>query len=101
MATTFQPVLLYPHSASAQPLVIANGRGFTLRELYDLLHCQTVQVVRLTPELILIIDEEGKFRQPAYLNLLATAQWHQYQPEARGRDCIVGRAVLCHTSQFE
>ncbi|MBC6697339.1 DUF3846 domain-containing protein [Hymenobacter puniceus] len=99
-ATTYQPQLLDPHSAEPQPVHPANGRNFRLAELYTLLDCQTVEVIRLTPELILIIDEEGKFRNPCYLNLLATYLWHQHQPAARGQDSIVGRALLCHDKQF-
>ncbi|AII53843.1 MULTISPECIES: DUF3846 domain-containing protein [Hymenobacter] len=99
-ATTYQPHLLDPHSAEPQPIHPANGRSFKLAELYRLLDCQTVDVVRLTDELILIIDDEGKFRNPCYLNLLATYLWYQYQPEARGQDSIVGRAILCHDKQF-
>ena len=96
----YQPHLLDPHSAQPQPVSPANGRSFKLPELYALLDCQTVDVVRLTEELILIIDDEGKFRHPAYLNLLATYLWYQHQPEARGQDSIVGRAILCHDKQF-
>ncbi|TDN39277.1 hypothetical protein E4631_15600 [Hymenobacter sp. UV11] len=100
-ATTYQPHLLDPHSAEPQFISPANGKSFKLAELYRLLDCRTVEVVRLTGELILIIDEEGKFRNPAYLNLLATYLWYQYQPEARGVDSIVGRAILCHDKQFK
>ena len=99
-ATKYQPHLLDPHSAAPRPVSPQNGRSFKLAELYALLECQTVEVVRLTPELILIIDDEGKFRNPAYLNLLATYLWYQHQPEARGQDSIVGRALLCHDKQF-
>ena len=99
-AITCQPHLLDPNSAEPQPIHPANGRSFQLAELYRLLDCELVDVVRLTDELILIIDDEGKFKNPAYLNLLATYLWHQHQPAARGVDAIVGRAVLCHDSQF-
>lgn len=99
-AATYQPQLLDPHSAEPQPVSPKNGRNFRLAELYTLLNCQTVEVIRLTPELILIIDEEGKFRNPCYLNLLATYLWYQHQPAARGQDSIVGRALLCHDKQF-
>ena len=71
-----------------------------MAELYALLDCQVVEVIRLTSELILIVDEEGKFKNPCYLNLLATYLWHQHQPAARGQDSIVGRAILCHDKQF-
>ena len=100
-ATTYQPHLLDPHSAQPQPVSPQNGRSFKLAELYQLLDCQTVDVIRLSPELILIIDDEGKFRNPAYLNLLATYLWYQHQPEARGQDSIVGRAILCRDKQFK
>ena len=99
-ATPYQPQLLDPHSAEPQPVNPKNGRSFKLAELYQLLECHTIEVIRLTPELILIVDEEGKFRNPAYLNLLATYLWHQHRPAARGVDSIVGRAILCHDRQF-
>lgn len=98
---TYQPHLFDPHSAHPQPVQPANGRCFEVEELYALLNCETVQVVEITEELILIIDENGKLSQPAYLNLLATYLWYHHQPEARGVDSIVGRAILCHTSQLE
>ena len=100
-ATAYQPHLLDPHSAQPQPVSPQNGRSFKLAELYQLLDCQTVDVIRLSPELILIIDDEGKFRNPAYLNLLATYLWYQHQPAARGQDSIVGRAILCRDKQFK
>ena len=99
--TTYQPHLLDPHSAQPRPVNPTNGKSFKLAELYAMLDCQCVDVVRLTPELILIIDDEGKFRHPACLNLLATYLWHRHQPAARGVDCIVGRAILCHDKQFK
>ena len=100
-ATTYQPHLLDPHSAQPQPVSPANGRSFKLAELYQLLDCRLVDVIRLSPELILIIDDEGKFRNPAYLNLVATYLWYHHQPAARGHDSIVGRAILCHDKQFK
>ena len=64
--------LLDLHSAQPRPVSPQNGRCFKLAELYQLLDCRLVDVIRLSPELILIINDEGKFRNPAYLNLLAT-----------------------------
>ena len=73
--------------------------------MYALLDCRLVDVVRLTDDLILIIDDEGKFRNPAYLNLVATYLWYQHQgtlrAAARGHDSIVGRAILCRDKQFK
>ena len=104
--TTYQPHLLDPHSTEPQPVAPRNGHRFQLAELYELLDCQLVDVVRLTDELILIIDDVKrikllrKFRNPCFLNLLATYLWYQHQPAARGQDSIVGRAILCHDRQF-
>ena len=75
-AISYQPQLLDPHSAQPQPVSPKNGRSFKLAELYQLLDCQLVDVIRLSPELILIVDDEGKFRNPAYLNLVATYLWY-------------------------
>ncbi|QJX47845.1 hypothetical protein HMJ29_13185 [Hymenobacter taeanensis] len=99
-ATSYQAQLLDPHSAQPQPVSPRNGRSFKLAELYQLLDCRTVDVVRLSSELILIIDDEGKFRNPCYLNVLATHFYHQHIPEARGVDVVVGRVILCHDKQF-
>ena len=99
-ATKYQPHLLDPHRASPQPVNPRNGKSFKLAELYEMLDCRLVDVVRLTDELILIIDDESKFREPCYLNLLATYLWYQHVPEARGLDSIVGKAILCHDRQF-
>lgn len=100
-ATTYQPHLLDPHRAGPQPVSPRNGKSFRLAELYEMLDCRQVDVVRLTDELILIIDDESKFREPCYLNLLATYLWYQHVPEARGLDSIVGKAILCHDKQFK
>jgi hypothetical protein len=99
--TSYQPHLLDPHSSEPQPVSPRNGRNFKLPELYEMLNCRTVEVVPLTDELILIIDDEGKFHHPCYLNLLATYLWYQCQPAARGHDSIVGRAIRCHTKQIK
>lgn len=97
----FQPKLLDPATGVAQPVNPRNGRSFKLAELYELLECDLVDVVRLTDELILIIDDESKFKQPCVLNLAATYLWYQHVPAARGVDSIVGRVILCHDSQFK
>ncbi|QIX62749.1 DUF3846 domain-containing protein [Hymenobacter sp. BT18] len=98
--STFQPKLLDPNNPVPQPITPRNGRHFKLAELYELLQCDLVDVIRLSEELILIIDDEGKFKEPCQYNLLATYLWYQHQPAARGHDYVVGRVLLCHTKQF-
>lgn len=101
MDAPFQPFLFDPHSAHPQPVRPANGQGFECEEVCRLLDCTMMEVIELDEELILIIDENGKHATTPYLNLLATVLWHKYQPGAKGVDSVVGRAILCHTSQFE
>lgn len=96
--TTIKPLLLTPEKLLPTVVLPANGTHYTLEELYQHLDCATVDVVPLEDELILIIDEEGKFRNPCYRNNWATLLWHQARPAARGVDVIVGRAIYCHTS---
>lgn len=38
--------------------------GFTLRELYALLDCSTVEVVALADGRTMVLDEDGKYREP-------------------------------------
>lgn len=87
--------------ANIQP---ANGRAFTLPELYTILGCELVQVVRVHADAhrsrLLVFDEEGKLREPMReLNELATAL------AVRGRgiypwDWIAGDALLCTSVEF-
>lgn len=79
----------------------ANGVSFELDEMYDLLGCEVIQIVesRINDN-ILIIDEEGKFKEGAELNILATTSARTMQCLADG-DYIVGSAILCHTSMVE
>ncbi len=39
-----------------------NGTDFQLAELYKLLNCQMIEIRQVTPELIMVLDEEGKLR---------------------------------------
>jgi hypothetical protein len=71
-------------------------KGFQLEELYKMLECDTIEVVpTLKRGWILIIDEEGKFKENE-INLKATALF-----PGKAYDCIVGKALLCRDSQLK
>lgn len=76
-----------------------NGRRFTLEELYELLHCETVERVFIKgTKVIMIVDEEGKLRRrPA--NMKATEVFHSSQ-RMNSWDWIAGDALLCTGTQF-
>jgi hypothetical protein len=71
----------------------ANGTNFTLKELYALLECDTIEV--LYPDMdgaILICDENSKLSSDHQMNFVATALME-------GRlfpgDYVAGHALLC------
>jgi hypothetical protein len=71
--------------------VPANGTDFQLREIYDLIGCQLIEVVRVPgSHFILVVDEEGKMHEPMKPdNPLATVF------AQNSDDVIVGDALLC------
>lgn len=97
----FIPQLFLPEKPLPVAIEPAEPGKITLRQAYQLLDCATVQLVPLADSgYVLLIDEEGKYKPDAQMNLLASVAWYQHVPQARGVDCIVGKAILCHSSQF-
>ena len=73
-------------------------KGFLLQECYELLECDTIEVVYIKHPYILIIDEEGKFKDPCYVNRVATARAERYISE---NDFIAGHAIYCRSSELK
>ena len=71
-----------------------NGKNYTLKELYALLGCSSVEVVypRGKKDYILICDDEGMFVSEPKVNHAASLI---------NGDGIVGNALLCHTSRLK
>jgi hypothetical protein len=67
------------------------GVGFSFRELYPLIGCTTIELVRLNDGRLLLIDEEGKLKDDAEINQQATT----LAADRIGPDVIVGNAVVC------
>ena len=77
----------------------ANGKRFTLAELYKLLNCDTVERVFIRrPETIMIIDEKGKLRGRD-INLKSTRIFHSCE-RMNIWDWIAGDALVCTDTQF-
>ena len=75
-----------------------NDKTFQLKELYKLLMCDTIEVVYLNQNEIMIIDENGKLLGKP-LNDTAT---HIYRKNIKNtRDFIVGHALVCNTNQLK
>lgn len=84
--------LLIKPDASELEVKPSNGEYFTLRELYNLLGCDTVERVSLNGKYALVVDEEGKLHDPPsphnrYATTLALGV-------LRPGDYISGNAVL-------
>ncbi len=75
------------------------NHGFTLDELYKLLDCETVEVVNLHDGRLMVIDEEGKFKENHFVNPKATRMLHLAggMPD----DYIAGLALICSQEEFQ
>lgn len=77
-----------------------NGTDFSLKELYELLKCDLIEVVRLQGGFIMILDELGKFRSDVMMiNPIATAMAMTNSALQAG-DFIVGNAILCKKDEL-
>lgn len=74
-----------------------NGTDFQLEELYEMLECQSIEVVfrTLLPGTIMVIDEEGKLKGRP-VNAFATILY-QYGYN----DPIIGHALLCYKGELK
>lgn len=74
-----------------------NGENFKLKELYDMLDCDTIEHIYLSPCQYMIIDENGKLNDSDY-NDLATYYFRKAHPQ--NHDFIVGNALICSSKEF-
>jgi hypothetical protein len=76
-----------------------SDHGFTLAEVYELLGCDLVEVVRLPAGRLLLIDEMGKLRPAPQVNERATniGRWGGLAAS----DVIVGPALICFDREFQ
>ena len=79
--------------SSAVNVVPADGKKFTLKEMYELIGCSLVEMISLRDGRTMWMDEEGKFKDPHVLNSLATTMLR----EAGGApgDYVAGTVLIC------
>jgi hypothetical protein len=53
-------VIIYPNGSDAPMAPPANGKSYTLAEMYAAIGCDMVQSVRITNDDVLLMDEEAK-----------------------------------------
>lgn len=89
--------LLIKATGESSSITPKNGTDFTLKELYKLIGCDTIEVVYplYDSDLIFIIDEEGKLKGKD-INYAATIMWG-----SAGYDALVGDVIVCHTSMLK
>ena len=71
-----------------------NNRDFTLEELQSFVEGD-IEIINLTTDKILIVNEEGKINKLPF-NELATELWKKYYGRT---DYIVGNALLCNSDE--
>jgi hypothetical protein len=71
---------------------------FTLDSLYKALDCETIEVINLKDNLILICDEEALFRTYPVVNTIATNMYRDaYNTNEVG---IIGKCIICQSSKL-
>ncbi len=80
-----------------QDVAPANGSDFKLKELYDLLNCDLIEVIRTPDNKLMIIDEEGKLtnKKP---NRKAT---ELMEGAIFASDWIAGDALIINDNEFK
>lgn len=89
--------LLIRTDESVTPIVPVNGGDFTLEELQDYVDGY-IEVVRLTDQAIMVINEEGKDVLP--INPMATVM-AKATSSIFPWEYIAGDVVMCHTSMVK
>lgn len=77
------------------------AEGFKLAQLYALLGCDMIEIVRLGDGYIMVIDEEGKCKDPIVVNPAATYFAKDVAQAIAPDDCIVGHALVCRDSEVK
>ena len=69
-------------------------KTYDFKAMKDKIGCQFGELVYLSNEVIMLLDEEGKLTNKE-INLFATAL---FQERFRINDCIMGDVIICHTT---
>ena len=73
-------------------VINAGKDGLSLDECYKAIDCELVELIHVTPNVIMIVDEEGSLKMNRQINPVASA--------IMGYN-IYGNIILTHTSNFK
>lgn len=89
--------LIVTASGTHRKVTPDNVTNFTLNEMYKLLNCQLVEIIRLNEKMIMVVDEEGKFKDEPDVNVNASLIAMLHGAIFPG-DCVCGDVMICDTS---
>lgn len=76
-----------------------NGTDYSLKEFYDIIGCDFIQVLRIDRETILVFDEDAKLKGQEF-NEEATRLAHEKNVIAP-HDHFVGNVMVCDASMLK
>lgn len=86
--------ILTPHGEKQE--ASPSGDTFTLEELQNIVGGY-IEVVRLTVDVVMVVDDEGKYKDKDY-NEEATKLFHKCHPKTP--DFIVGTVLVCDSKMI-
>lgn len=89
--------LIVTASGTHRKVTPANGTHFSLQEIYKLLKCELVEIIRLSKNMIMVVDEEGKLKSEPDVNVNASLIAMTHGAIFIG-DKVCGDALICDTS---
>lgn|SRR5262245_31448425 len=81
-----------------------NKHDFSLAELKEAIGGGYIEIVRLPPDRLMVVDEEGKIKEPPLpVNVKASHLYcHGHQPDfSNPYNVINGDALVCHDSMIK
>jgi|TARA_R100000093_G_C1937085_1_gene70763 hypothetical protein len=93
-----EPAELIKVNGTTETVKPRNGKNFTLNELYKLLNCKMIELVKTHDDRTMVIDEEGKLNEMSWMMTNAHATiMYKYGAD----DPIVGDALVCDNRQIK
>jgi hypothetical protein len=77
----------------------ANGKFFTLQEMYDAVGAKIVEFVYLPDDKVMVVDEEGWYREPK-INAIATQVLIEVSPNIPV-PAIIGNVMIIDENELE
>lgn len=89
--------ILFRTDLTMKEITPKNGSDFSLKELYEILDCDSVEVVPLTEINSFVVDEEGKLKDKE-CNMYASKI---YQKFLNTTDVLVGDCLMINNEEIK